>query len=175
MRQWGYVPPVPLHALVVLGCRVSAARGDGAWRRRVARAAQAWRSGLAPLVIASGGRIWEGRSEADAFAEALVEAGVARDAILRERRSRTTWQNARWSRALLPTGREPVGLVTCAFHMRRALACFQAAGIAAVALPAPHALVPPTERLYFTLRERVAWSLTRLHRAAHSLGSEGVA
>src|SRR5580698_5581707 len=113
-------------ALVVLGCpparyagerpggeRRGRTRGkaralEGAFHRRVVRAAREWSRvenahGEGPdedrpsILIASGGRSWGGVVEADAMAEALVALGVPVDVIVRERASLTTRDNARYS------------------------------------------------------------------------------
>jgi uncharacterized SAM-binding protein YcdF (DUF218 family) len=88
----------------------------------------------------------------------------------------TTWQNAEFSAKILK--REGIGtvlLVTHAWHMRRALIAFRAAGIDA--LPAPLPLDPPPhltpaglvprmsawQRSYFALHEWIgcAWYAVR--------------
>jgi uncharacterized SAM-binding protein YcdF (DUF218 family) len=61
------------------------------------------------------------------MATLLSELGVPRDAILLEPSSRNTYQNAVNTRAILEVqGIDRVLLVTSAFHMRRAVAAFQA-------------------------------------------------
>lgn len=121
------VRPMALDAIVVLGCRVrSGGALAGAARRRVERAAQAYASGHAELVFASGGRSWEGLTEADAFARALIELGVPDASIVRERHSQTTVQNARFVvRLARQRHLHRLGIVTCDWHLPRALAAFR--------------------------------------------------
>ncbi len=131
-------PEPPPDSIVVLGCRV---RGDGglpdAARRRVDRAAQAWLALGPVLVIASGGRVWDGKSEADAFSDGLVDLGVPRDRIVRELCSLSTLENAFYTSELLrAAGALRPGVVTCEWHTDRAVACFERAGVRAVPLPA---------------------------------------
>jgi uncharacterized SAM-binding protein YcdF (DUF218 family) len=145
-------------ALVVLGCvvnRTGDGRGElrladgqgarepilgpGAARRRTQAAAEAWHravlAGSAPsLVIASGGRAWQGWVEADAMAEALVALGVPERAVLRERLSHTTHENAQYVAAQCGLrGIERVAIATCVWHLPRAVRLFQAEGLDVIA------------------------------------------
>lgn len=83
------------------------------------------------VVIVSGGRSWDGIVEADAMAARLAQLGVPRTAIVRERASLDTRDNARFSAAVCSRrGIESVVLVTCAFHLARARLCFEREGLA---------------------------------------------
>ena len=92
---------------MVLGCGFRAAPGggiaEGALGRRVAAAARAYRERGEPgvPVVASGGRRWDGVTEADAMAAELERLGVPAEAIVRERCSLSTRDNARFSAAAL--------------------------------------------------------------------------
>ena|SRR5687767_691607 len=155
--------PVIAGAIVVLGCRVEpSGRLLGASARRAARAARAFHEGIAQLVIASGGVRWGGVLEADALCRELVLAGVPRGSILLERRSNSTRQNARFVAQLIEErGDTPHGsssmrelaLVTCDWHMPRALRCFGWVGLQAVALPAASPIVRLPRRLLRGTRE----------------------
>ncbi|HEX6766374.1 MAG TPA: YdcF family protein, partial [Polyangiaceae bacterium] len=146
-----------LDALVVLGCRVTEAPLSGAALRRVERAARAFREGVAPSIVVSGGRRWHGVVEADALAAALVERGVPRAALVLERESATTHENALFTARAVSDERRRVGVVTCDWHLRRALYCFQRAGFDAVGLGAPSPPVTWGRKLLRTLREHGAW------------------
>ncbi len=90
------------------------------------------------VVISGGGLPWteELGPEADSMAWFLNDLGVPRERMLLEKRSATTFENARETKKLLAEkGIERVLLVTSALHMQRAEATFIAAGIAVV--PAP--------------------------------------
>ena len=142
---------MPLDAIVVLGCRVPA-QGSlrGAAARRVARAALAYAQGVAPVVIASGGKAWGGTLEACAMTDELVRLGVPRRHILREERSISTLQNARFVARM--AGERLLGqlaVVTCDWHMQRALAAFRWYGFRALPLAAP---APPVTRWRGLLR-----------------------
>ena len=156
--------PSPLAALVVLGCRLpgESTRGGGAAMRRAQRAAEAFHAGLAPLVLACGGRRWSGVCEATWLRDGLVARGVPLEAILRECRSLTTAENAHHAAELLAErGARRVGIVTCDWHMRRALACFRAAGLEPASVQASSPAVPAWQRLRRSLAERIRTALGR--------------
>src|SRR4051812_5966410 len=89
-------------ALVVLGCKVGPSGRPGpALARRVATAARAFHAGVAPIVVASGGRRWGSPIEARAIRDDLVAAGVPAGAVLEELCSLCTYENALFSAALL--------------------------------------------------------------------------
>jgi uncharacterized SAM-binding protein YcdF (DUF218 family) len=152
---------VSFDALVVLGCRVSEPL-MGAALRRVDRAARAYRERLAPAIVVSGGRSWDGVVEADAFADALALLGVPREALVLERDSKTTHENAvMTARLLLPEGRRSVGIVSCDWHLPRALYCFRRAGFSGVGIEAPSPPISRGRRVLRALRERGAWLYVR--------------
>ena len=150
-------------ALVLLGCRVATPTLPGAAERRVERAARAFAEGLAERVVVSGGRRWDGAQEAETLARALVARGVPESALLLEADSQNTLENARFTaRLLAPLGLVRVGLVSCDWHLPRALWIFRRAGLE----PEPvAALSPPVsggERSVRALREHGAWLLGRV-------------
>jgi uncharacterized SAM-binding protein YcdF (DUF218 family) len=88
-------------------------------------------------VIAAGGKSWDGFRECDVFASALHERGVPSARLHRERDSLTTRGNAEGVRRLLGDHRAlRLGLVTCDWHMPRALWLFRRAGFDPIPLPA---------------------------------------
>ncbi|HLK41173.1 MAG TPA: YdcF family protein, partial [Polyangiaceae bacterium] len=131
--------------IVVLGCRVRL-DGDGAdavllagaLSRRLDAAAAAYFEARDPetAVVVSGGRRWGHAVEADTMARELRRRGVPAGVIVRERCSLSTSDNARFTAALLARrGLRRAALVTCAWHMPRALAHFRRAGIEVAPLP----------------------------------------
>jgi uncharacterized SAM-binding protein YcdF (DUF218 family) len=146
-----------LDAIAVLGCRLGEhGRLLGTARRRVEHAARVFRDGSAKVVIASGGKVWFGVSEADAFAAVLIELGVPAESVIRERRSLTTRGNARYVAELArERSFRTVGIVTSDWHMQRALTAFERFGIAAEACPAPTSDDSLRGRLYRYASERV--------------------
>jgi uncharacterized SAM-binding protein YcdF (DUF218 family) len=128
---------VTFDALIVLGCRVSTGPLAHAALRRAERAALAYQEQGAELVIVCGGKTWQGVVEAEAFARDLARRGVPEARLLLERESMTTRGNARGTARLLQ-GRAAarLGLVTCDWHMPRALRLFERFGLRATPLPA---------------------------------------
>jgi uncharacterized SAM-binding protein YcdF (DUF218 family) len=155
-------PPETPDILVILGCRVGP-RGQvrGALARRVERGARTALELGVPRILVTGGRAWRGVREADAMRRALIERGIDPTAIVSERRSLSTWQNARFSAPLLRAlDAHQIGVVTCDWHMPRALRCFAAVGVDAAPVPAPS---PPVFWAHAALRaakERVRWWTT---------------
>ena len=131
---------VPFDVLIVLGCRVDGGELSHAALRRVERAARAYAEDGASLVIASGGKRWQGNMECEVFARGLRERGVPEQCLLLERASLTTRGNALGSARLLrarAVERSPsIGVVTCDWHMPRAQRLFALAGLSTVAVPA---------------------------------------
>lgn len=154
---------VSFDVLVVLGCRVQGGQLSHAALRRVERAAQAYREHGSTLVIASGGKTWDGFSECDVFARGLVERGVPAAQLTLERESLTTRGNARGVARLL-AGKPPqrLGLVTCDWHMPRALRLFRRLGFAPVPVPAPAPTRPLRVTLVRSVRERLSLALDLL-------------
>jgi uncharacterized SAM-binding protein YcdF (DUF218 family) len=163
-------------AIVVLGCRIAPSGRPGpAGVRRVAAGAAAFRAGIAPLVVVSGGRRWGTLVEAHVLAAELRAAGVPGSAIAEELCSMSTVENALLSAALLRRlGAEKAAIVTCPWHMPRALRDFRAAGVDAIPVPTAAAPAPLRRTLYLRAHEGVctyldAWALRRagvLPRAA---------
>lgn len=135
--------PVIADALVLLGCRIGpGALPGGAAARRARAAARAWHERVAPIVIVSGGRRWAGVAESEALAAELERLGVAPAALVTELCSLSTHENARYSAEILQRrGARRAAIVTCDWHLPRALACFRALGVEAVGIAAPS---PPT-------------------------------
>lgn len=144
-------------AIVVLGCKVGGRHElFGAAARRVAWAARAYREGLAPHVVASGGKRWSGVTEAEAFAEGLLSLGVPREHIWCEERSHTTVENARFTAELASErGLVKLCVVTCDWHMARALAAFRRHGLDVTAYAAPSPWLPLPRRAARFAAERV--------------------
>lgn len=153
------VTPMPrLDAIVVLGCRIlPSGRPGPAAARRASAATSAYRSGLAPWIIASGGRRWDGHIEARVLRREICAAGVPESAVIEELCSLSTHENAIFSAALLrrrvPAPR--AAIVTCPFHMPRALANFRAAGVDAIAFPAAPGSPSVGGRAYLGVHEVV--------------------
>lgn len=109
--------------------------GDRLWM-----AAKLYRAQKASLVLLSGGNLpmfgSHALSEAEAAKGLLHEWGVPLEAMEVETQSRTTYENAQLSKAILAGKQAPrLLLVTSAFHMPRSMAIFHRAGLQPVAVP----------------------------------------
>jgi uncharacterized SAM-binding protein YcdF (DUF218 family) len=140
-------------AIVILGGCTRAPSAVRPWPEisesgdRVIYGARLYRDGAAPKVILSGGSIpWSGRAQAEALdmATLIQLMGVPPQALLLEKASLNTYENAINTRLLLKSEkiREPILLVTSASHMPRAMAIFQKLGMNAIAAPTDF-LAPP--------------------------------
>lgn len=133
-------------AIVVLGGSVVLGNGrdipdvlGSVSLERVSYAAAAYRQLHLPVLV-SGGTPQPGhQSEAQLMAAALQQ-DFATPVSWSEDRSRTTWENALFSAAILkPAGLTTVVLVSQAWHLPRAVWAFEKAGLAALPWPAPRA------------------------------------
>jgi uncharacterized SAM-binding protein YcdF (DUF218 family) len=161
-KRGGHGPhAVGVGTIVVLGGRIRASSDGallGAVGRRVRTAASI--AGDA-IVVASGGCVWDGRVEADAMADALVRLGVARERIVRERCSLSTRDNARFVASVLSRrGIDEATIVTCSWHLARAVALFRREGIRAIGHAADgEPRVGIAKRVWRWGRERVSMRL----------------
>lgn len=130
-------------AIVVLGA--GRERGDPAWGaadqptslawERMRYAAQLAKASGLPLLTTGGLHYGEPPSEARLMADAMQRDFGVQVRWLEEE-SRTTWENAQLSAAmLLPQGVKRVVVVTQAWHMQRSQWSFQQAGFEVVAAP----------------------------------------
>lgn len=146
--EWQHLPPDPMptaQAIVVLGGGMRPQVPPRPWVEvaeggdRVLYGAKLFREGKAPLLIFSGGRIdWKGGGppESEAMATLAQALGVPETAILQDRTSLNTYENAVNVKEILQARNlQRVLLVTSAMHMPRSLAIFQKQGIDAI--PAP--------------------------------------
>lgn len=136
----------PPDGIIVLGgsldTAVSNARGTAelneAAERLTAAAELARRYPEARLVF-SGGigmELAAGETESSSARRLFAALGIDLGRVTFENRSRNTWQNARLSKDLVqPEPGEVWWLVTSAFHMPRAMGCFEAVGFPVRAYP----------------------------------------
>ena len=104
-------PPRKADVIVVLG-------GDTG--SRTERAAELYRAGYAPYLIVSAGRIYHTTILADLMERHALERGVPREAIIAERRSESTYQNALFSREIIRARSFRSAIVVSSnYHMRR--------------------------------------------------------
>lgn len=129
-------------AIVILGG--GRERGDPAYEedqpslyaaQRVSYAAELAKGSGLPILITGGLHYGTPPSEAELMAKVLEDAfGVS--VRWRESRSRTTWENAKYTAEILrPEGKRRVVLVTQAWHMARARWCFEQFGFEVITAP----------------------------------------
>lgn len=140
---------------------------------RIAEAVALYRSchaaGVRCTVLVSGGDAEDtGEPLAETYERTLVQLGVPAGDLVLERRSRTTWGNARFARGKLrQIGADRVWLVTSAQHLRRAVFSFEHFGIQVTPVRADYlrgvwSLMPSVYDLYATnvvLHEYVGMAL----------------
>jgi uncharacterized SAM-binding protein YcdF (DUF218 family) len=125
--------------------------------------AKAYLAGRTPLIVVSDGRRWDGVAEAEALMSALEALGVPSSVLLPELRSLSTCENARnVARLLASRGVTRVDVVTCDWHMPRALSSFRVAGLEPTGLSAPSPRTSPRARLTRSARERASFFLDRI-------------
>lgn len=108
-----------MDAILILGAAVTPQGPSPALQRRALHGARLWQRGVAPIVIACGGNPKNGVSEAVSMQQLLIDAGVARNAVLVEDQSRTTLENILFASRM--TEMERVVIVTDKYHAPRAL------------------------------------------------------
>ncbi len=147
--------------IIVLGAGLLRdGRPGWALTRRSLHGADLWQAGMAPFVLCAGGKADDyPRSEAAACREVLLQRGLPSRAILLEDRSRSTEENAIFSRRILDElSFADAILVSDSYHMLRASWLFQMQGIESTSSPVPasrirHRLSYP----YSLLREILAF------------------
>ncbi|HQY57445.1 MAG: YdcF family protein [Nitrospira sp.] len=98
-------------------------------RQRTACGADLWQSNLAPRMLVTGGDatiLRTGPRVSHEMKRWALRLGVPESAILVEDKSRTTYENAVQTKALLGSGR--ILLVTSAYHLPRAVSLFEKQG-----------------------------------------------
>jgi uncharacterized SAM-binding protein YcdF (DUF218 family) len=142
-------PPENVAGIVVLGGglegAVNLARGgyelNSGGDRFVETAILARRYPQAKVVVSGGvgSLVLEGEGDAVSAPRLLAALGVAPERLILEDKSRNTYENAAFTKALVtPKPGETWLLVTSAFHMPRAKALFDRAGFATVPWPADY-------------------------------------
>jgi uncharacterized SAM-binding protein YcdF (DUF218 family) len=148
-------------AIVVLGAAQYNGRPSPVYQARLDHALDLYRSGLAPLMVFTGGRGVPGEqfTEGGAGRRWALEHGVPADQILVEESSRNTFENLRGvSNLLAPRKLHRIILVSDPFHMYRATR--QAAAVGLDAAPSPTRSSPingnPLKVALAVLREDLA-------------------
>ena len=152
----------PADCILVLGAHVQMdGRMSNTLVRRCEAALAAWRNGLAPVILVSGGKgDDEPGAQADYMAAWLMERGVPGEVILREDDSHNTLQNLAKSKAIMDArGLSTAALCTSDYHLRRALWLAGDLGLSATGgVPSPS---PEDAKSWVAsrLRETCSWAL----------------
>jgi uncharacterized SAM-binding protein YcdF (DUF218 family) len=128
----------PADVIVVLGAGLRRNNEPApALIRRSQHAADLYARGIAPVIICTGGvAAGRTRSEADGCRAILEAAGVPRQAIWLENRSRSTEENAVYTESIMRThGWERAVVVSDNYHLLRACWLFSNAGLEVVMSP----------------------------------------
>lgn len=137
---------------------------------RVRVAADLWKKGVAPIIVSAGYKGYNNENhnttQADVMADLLVQLGIPNACIIREDKSRTTWENLKNAKKLLGKEQFTAAVATSDAHMPRSLYMCKRQGIEAKGFPAklPHDRYwrarRRLERL-FTFENYVGWSGNR--------------
>lgn len=110
-----------------------------------------YRTGMIKKIIVAGGSVKKDRpAESPFLYKKLVQLGADKADIIIEHQSRTTYENALYTRKILDSLHlaKPLVLITSALHMPRAMQTFQNAGIEVIPYPAN----------YVVLNKKFAWT-----------------
>lgn len=156
----------PADCIVVLGAHVwMDGRMSNALTYRCEAALEAWRQGLAPVIIVCGA---QGKNEPEPEAHAMrrwmIAQGVPEDQVIAEDRSRDTRQNLANARAImLERGLETADVCTSDYHLTRALWMARDEGLRASGISA-RSTKDITSFVKGRLRETCSWILYFLKR-----------
>ncbi len=128
--------------LIVLGARVKGTTPSLALEERIASAADYLKKNKDTFVIASGGQgAGEDISEAESIKQELMKRGIDKSRIKLEDRSTSTYENIKFSKALLPSSAKSGLIVTNNFHLYRALLIAEDYGLTISGIPAKTPLI----------------------------------
>lgn len=148
---WKHSHGTPSDCIIILGAAVWDGKPSPALRERLDIAVEAYSSGLAPNIIASGGIGGSEPSEAVTMKRYLMEKGVPEQAILLEEKSRSTMENLQNSQAIMMgKGYRTAVIVTHGFHAYRASLMARSLGMISTVEPVQ---IRPLSLTYYTLRE----------------------
>lgn len=98
---------------------------------RITQAVHLYKAGIVDKIIYTGGksRLFEdAEADNDPILLFYTDCGIPKEDIILESESRNTHENASHSAKMLDTSKKYI-LITSAFHMRRAAACFEKEGV----------------------------------------------
>jgi uncharacterized SAM-binding protein YcdF (DUF218 family) len=142
-------------AIVVLGAAQYDGRPSPDLRARLDHAFELWQTGVAPVIVVTGGKQPGDRyTEAAAGARYLHARGVPDRAILREVQGRSSWESLQGAaRFLEKSGRTRITLVSDAYHSARIVDIAEELGLHGVSSPSH--FVHGSAQIPYLLRETV--------------------
>ncbi|MBI1867944.1 MAG: YdcF family protein [Methylocystis sp.] len=157
--EWRNSSNEPVAGIIVLGGTFDGQKFPGARVQVAIKLAQRFPNAK---VVFSGMEETAGAGGADA-AQVFMAAGISPSRIVIEGRSRSTAENAEFSRAMIQPGRLSRWiLVTSAFHMPRAVGAFRAARFAVEAYPVEYLSASPTQEASVVFKEIIGLAYYRL-------------
>ena len=156
----------PSDCIVVLGCHVwMDGRMSHALQYRCESALEAWKGGIASVIIACGAQgDNEPCTEAEAIRHWLVQKGVPEDAVIVEDRSTNTRENLENARAIMAKrGFGTAAVCTSNYHLSRSLWLARDLGIDACGIAAP-STKNVVSLVRGRLRETCSWILYFIKR-----------
>lgn len=144
-------------AIMIFGSGVKEnGRASRTLRARTRHAYELWQRGLAPIIVCTGGVGTYPPAESVVQEKLLLSWGVPAASILKEEKSTSTWENARFAAPLLPTGATVIA-VSDPYHLWRCRRNCAAFGLTVYPSPALAAWAhwPPQTRAFFCAREAV--------------------
>jgi uncharacterized SAM-binding protein YcdF (DUF218 family) len=153
----------PADAIVVFGAAEYNGSPSPVLKARLDHTFDLEERGLAPVVITTGGKGGDPTyTEAGVSRDYLIQKGVAKEKILVDDRSESTYESVQAVAALLRQlhGKTCVA-VSDGFHLYRVKLFFRAAGVTAYGSPAPNSPIEavPYDRLLHSWREALSISL----------------
>ncbi len=142
-------------AIMIFGSGVkSDGRASLTLRARTRHAYELWKSGLAPTILCTGGVGAYPPAESLVQEELLLGWGVPAEVIIKEEKSTSTWENAKFGAPLLPAGASVIA-VSDPYHLWRCQRDCAAFGLTAHPSPATAAWsqLEPRRRVFFCVRE----------------------
>ncbi len=157
----------PADVIIVLGCNPYAPRGGPSvcLSARGQHAANLYHRGLAGRIIATGGHVENGPTEASVMLRVLTAAGVPESAVVLEEQAHNTIQNVGYSKEIMQqNGWYTAILVTEPYHIKRATLVARDAGLHVYPSPAVESplWLNPDQRNFRLLRDTASLVLYQL-------------
>ncbi len=123
--------------IIVLGAKINGTQPSRALLERVRAAFSYLCVHPDTIAILSGGQgLNEEIAECDYMYRELIKMGISTDRLVLENRSTTTWENLRYSLALMDRLPHKIGLVSSEYHLFRACLFAKRRGVEPVGIPA---------------------------------------